>query len=72
MITTNERNLLTAIRDSEYHDGRNPVDSPTWVDCVIFDSRAHAGTMSSLSKKDLAYSDGETCWITQKGFDAIK
>ena len=70
-MTMNEWKLLTAIRDSEFHDGRDPVDSHTWVDCLKFDSRSHAGTMSSLSKKDLAYTDGETCWITQKGFDAI-
>ena len=72
-ITTNERELLTAIRDNEFQDGRDVIDNPVWVDCIggWADTAKFGGVMASLTKKDLAGTDGECCWITQAGFDAI-
>jgi hypothetical protein len=72
-ITDNERSLLVAIRDNEFQDGRNPVNNPVWVNCIYeWDGKpAYGGVMASLVKKGLAETDGETCSITQKGFDAV-
>jgi hypothetical protein len=73
MLTDGERSLLKAIRDSEYHDGRDPVDSYVWVDCLDdwSNTRRLPGTMASLVKKGLARTNGESCAITQAGFDLI-
>jgi hypothetical protein len=73
-ITENERNLLIAIRDSEYQDASNPVNNPVWVNCIWgwADTKKYPGTMASLAKKGLAKTDGECCSITQAGFDAVK
>lgn len=72
-VTENELDLLRAIRDSEYHDGRDPVDDDVWVDCLHgwSDTRKFPGTMASLIKKGLARTDGECCSLTQAGFDAV-
>lgn len=72
-LTENERALLIAIRNNEFQDGMNPVNNPIWVDCVWGweGSTKYPGTMASLVKKGLAKTDGETCSITQAGFDAI-
>lgn len=73
-VTENERALLIAIRDNEFHDGDDPIDSPVWVNCIWGweGTRKYAGTMASLTKKGLARTDGECCWVTQAGFDAVK
>lgn len=72
-ITDNERSLLTAIRDSEYHDGRDPVDDPVWVNTLHgwSGTTKFPGTMASVLKKGLARTDGETCELTQAGSDAL-
>ena len=64
---------LTAIRDDQYHDGHDPINNRvwTWSPCDGFGKSA-GGIMASLVKKGLAGTDGETCWITQEGFDSIK
>lgn len=69
MITDGERSLLIAIRDSEYHDGSDPVDDPVWVDCLWgwSDTTKFPGTMASLVKKGLVKTNGETCSITAAG-----
>jgi hypothetical protein len=72
-LTEKEIDLLTAMRDSEYHDGRHPVEGATWVDClrVSFPASGIGGVMASLTQKGLAWTDGEACSVTQEGFDAI-
>lgn len=70
-ITANERKLILAIRDSEYNgDGGL---APVWVNCMWgwYGKRIFSGVMSSLVKKGLAGSDGECCWLTKKGLDAV-
>lgn len=84
-VTENERKLLELIRDSEYHDGENPVDHSVWTNVIsgyFGGTKKMSGVASSLVKKGLAvfenYGYGAkemkegVCWITQKGFDAIK
>lgn len=73
ILTEGERALLTAIRDSEFHDGRPPVDDAVWVDCTSGRlGKSARGYMASCVKKGLAWTDGEVCSITQAGFDALK
>lgn len=71
-LTENERGLLLAIRHSDYHDGRDPVGNPVWVEtsCEGYGTSA-GGVMASLTTKGLAGTDGEACWITQAGIDAL-
>jgi hypothetical protein len=73
-LTANEINLLAAILRNEFHDGCPPVDNPIWVDCIDgwSDTAKFGGVMASLTKKGLAGTDGESCWISQAGFDAIQ
>lgn len=73
-ITEGEKGLLVAILDSEYHDGRDPVDDPVWVDCLWgWSGKAKfPGTMASLVRKGLADTDGETCSLTQAGVDLVQ
>lgn len=73
-LTSNERELLIAIRDNEFHDGNHPVNEYVWVDCIWGweGTSKYAGTMASLVKKQLAKTDGECCCITQAGFDAVR
>lgn len=72
-ITENERSLLIAMRDNDFQDGEHPVNKRIWVDCIQgwSDERKFPGTMASLVNKGLATTDGETCAMTQAGFDAI-
>lgn len=71
-ITAMERKLLLAIRDSEYNDSDNKL-SPVWVNCLWgFEGKRHfPGVMSSLSKKGLAGTDGECCWLTARGLALV-
>lgn len=71
-MTQNEQALLTSIRDSNYHDGADPVGNQIWVDdaCADFGTSA-GGIMASLVTKRLAGTDGETCWITTEGLAAL-
>jgi hypothetical protein len=78
-ITDKERRLLVAIRDSDYHDGRDPIDDPVWTEIACDDSNlgtGAGGVMASLVAKGLAYTTGhgreDTCWITEDGMAALK
>jgi hypothetical protein len=73
-MTKLERQLLGNIIHSEYHDGANPVDNPTWVDCVTegFTGKTASGVMSSLVKKGWARTNGETVTVTSDGFRAYQ
>ena len=73
-LTTNEKELLIAIRDNEFHDGNHPVDNPIWVDCIDGWSgeRKFPGTMAALVKRGFARTDGTSCQITEFGFEAIQ
>lgn len=74
-VTANEIEILKRIRDDQYHDGADPVDHEVWSWSPCGD-HSSAATLGSLIKKGLAGGSGEgedaTCWITQKGMDAIK
>lgn len=77
-LTKNEKTLLFAIKNSEFHDGQNPLNNAVWTDCVcecFNNTKTASGTMSSLVKKGLAESQGKgrdaVCWITQAGLDAL-
>ena len=73
MTTQKEKDLLGAIRDSEYHNGQDPIGNPVWVSVLHFkgglpfQAAAMGGIMASLVKKGLAATDGETCAITAQG-----
>jgi len=77
-ITDQEFKLLRSINNSEYHsaepDAEKRAQEPVWVDCIwAFEGRrAFSGVMSSLSKKGLAKTDGECCWLTPKGFAVLQ
>lgn len=76
-LTDNERALLKAILNSEYHDSvrdEAKIGNPVWVDCLWgFEGKAKfGGTMASLSKKGLAATDGECAWLTADGYIAAK
>ena len=82
-ITKLERKVLLAIVNNEYQDSNDEycINNPVWVFSVSYDvggTKIFSGVMSSLRKKKLAgmsgkiKGDGATCWITKKGFEAIK
>ena len=82
-MTALERRLLTQIRDSEYHDGSDPVDHEVWrsIACEGFKGKQVNGVLSSLAKKGWAKTqedgkdeegrDESVVWITRAGFDAL-
>lgn len=71
-ITEKEHNLLGSIINSEFHDGRPPVNSPVWVEHLdtYLQGRSKAGVISSLTKKGLVSANGETISITEEGIVA--
>ena len=77
-ITKLEEKVLKAIRDNEYQDGVTAdfvVNNPVWVFSVSYDvggTKVFSGVMSSLTKKNLAGTDKETCWITKEGFERME
>jgi len=79
-ITTKERELLVAIRDDQYHDGRHPLGDPVWTWSVMESAGlgdGGGGVMASLVKKGLAIvddsgrDDDHTVALTLAGFEAI-
>ncbi|MCK4260819.1 MAG: hypothetical protein KAX49_17715 [Halanaerobiales bacterium] len=76
-ITKLERKVLLAIVDNEYHDfyGKATVNQPVWVFSVSYDvgeTKIFSDVMSSLIKKGLAGTDGDCCWVTAEGFEAVE
>lgn len=80
-ITNNEREVLKAIVDSEFHDGHDPVGNWVWSFSAnpwndTADSRKFAGVLVSLIKKGLAQQSGdgkEACvTITAEGLKSIQ
>lgn len=84
MITSNERKALTAIVESEYQDGGNPVDHNVWTQYVnpFANKRTQSGVYASLSKKgyirigadyDMGAGNGTmgTVAITEAGYRAL-
>jgi hypothetical protein len=74
-VTEKERILLEAIYNNEFQDGRkDEANNAVWVNClsVPFAATSIGGVMTSLSKKGLAGTDGEACWLTQSGIDLLK
>ena len=72
-ITTNERGLLEAIRDSEDGEKATPIGQLVWVNCLWGweGTRKFPGVMASLQKKGLAVTDGEAVRLTYEGFRAV-
>jgi hypothetical protein len=69
-LTDSEKKLIKAIGHSEFGNGQICTkDNPAWVDCIwgFEGKRLFAGVMASLSKKGLAETDGECCWLTEAG-----
>ena len=80
-ITEKELEILEQLANHEMHDGRDPVESQIWFECLVdltFSGKALSGVISSCVKKDLigtmdlhAPKDA-TVWITAKGMEAYK
>ena len=77
-LTENELKLMLAIRDSEYNDdgafATPRTSSPVWVSCMwgFEGKKKFGGVMASLSNKGLAWSDGETCGLSDAGLALIE
>lgn len=77
-ITAKERSMLIKIRDCEFHDGRNPVNSPVWLNCIA-ESKSDGGVLTSLQTKGFVIvtvyrsqnDPDNVVEITQAGFDAL-
>lgn len=77
-ITALEKRALIAIRDSEFHNGSDPINDWVWTDCVsdeVGGGKQFSGVSSSLQQKGFAKFEGTgrdaVCCITQSGFDAL-
>ncbi len=79
-ITPKGMRALKGIRDSEFHDGQNPVGNPVWSwSCNPFsgdEEKSFGGVVKTLIKHGLVKSDGgfgdEACLtLTQAGYDAL-
>ena len=76
-LTAKELEALTAIFECEYHNECAPekrINNPvyTWACNPFRTLRSFSGIMASLAKKGLAGTDGECCWITRAGFEALR
>lgn len=77
-LTILEIQGLQGICDSEYHDGRNPVNDPVWSWSAnpFTLLSTFSGVVSSLVKKGWAIScgggDEATITITQAGYDVLQ
>jgi hypothetical protein len=76
-VTANELALLEAIYNSEFHDGisgAGRIKNSVWLDCIwgFSGTPKFGGIMSSLSKKGLASSYEDVCWITALGYDVLQ
>jgi hypothetical protein len=62
-LTEDERSLLVAIRDSDFHFGNPPVDSRIWVDGLPgwSHTRKFSSTMFSLVEKRLVGTNYVSC-----------
>ena len=77
MVTKNELKLLRQIYFSDYHDGRDPVNNPTWFENPFESKEICSGVMASLVKKGLARSrdlgdQDHTVSITSEGAKIVK
>jgi len=86
-ITEYEAKLLTAIFESNFHDGAPEADHAVWLDVTMDESglseASRGGVMASLVRKGLAGTEGfvsdpgsqhendACCWITQEGIEAL-
>lgn len=72
-ITTKEQSLLAAIINNEFHDGRDPVDDSVWVNTLDGWSgeKSFPGVMASLVRKGFAKTNGESCSVTQAGYEVF-
>ena len=75
-LTENEIEMLKCICDSQYHDGRHPVNDSQWFENPFPSMRTASGVCSSLSKKGYARfafagTEDHQFMITQLGFDEL-
>ena len=72
-LTDKERAMLTALRDSDYHDGADPIGNTVWVEdvCAPFGASA-GGIMASLQRNGYAITCGTLVELTQAGADALR
>lgn len=78
MITDYERKMLTAIKESPYHDGE-PCENYTWTEEVLrgldMPVSAHGGVLASLVKKGLVRHQGDgsesLVRMTEKGLNVL-
>lgn len=82
-LTDLEKKVLTNIALNQYTalNGAEPEeaeDACCWVNTIAdcgpcdIEPTSLPGVMGSLAKKNLVWTDGETCWFTEAGFDAYK
>lgn len=79
MLTVLESQVLSAILNSDYQDGEDPVNHRVWYleeSDVDMKLGQLSGAISSCVKKDYVgvHKEGNdsTIWITQKGFNIYK
>ena len=73
-LTANEKTVIKAYKQDDYvgDNGYQSDFAAAWVDilgtnCGSLKGKAFSGTMSSLIKKDIMTSDGESCSLTVAG-----
>lgn len=81
-MTKNQKAVLKLIAESEYHDGENPVDNPTWTGVIMSyyngGEKEFLGVLVSLQNQGYVGTtpkigrDDGTCWITEAGMRALK
>jgi hypothetical protein len=77
VTTDKELDLLKAIYNSDYHDGRDPLGSSVWVHHGLARSFPHPatslpGVMASLSRKGHVFTDGVICYLTESGVSIVQ
>jgi hypothetical protein len=76
-ITALETLVIVAILSNECRGCNDDqgIDQPVWVEYIVDDAGIEAnqlgGILSSLTKKGLGWSDGETCAVNQAAVDAL-
>lgn len=69
-LTTLEREVIMLVWNSDYHDGKYPVNNHVWSDHLF--SKEQTGAVSSCVKKGYlgvqhVTAGGDTIWVTQEG-----
>jgi hypothetical protein len=75
-LTAKELEALTAIYEYKYHNNNElppekRINNAIYI-CACNYLRNCTGIIASLSKKGLAGTDGEFCWITRAGYETLR